>query len=80
MNTGYDKVVLRGDPASGEFAGFYYQGDKLIAVDAINRPREFMLAKKLIRAGARLTPADVADTSQDFKSLANAALAATGDQ
>jgi 3-phenylpropionate/trans-cinnamate dioxygenase ferredoxin reductase subunit len=78
LNAGYDKVILRGDPATSEFAGFYYQGDKLLAVDAINSPREFMLAKKLIRAGARLAPADVADTNQDFKALANAALAATG--
>jgi hypothetical protein len=35
-----------------------------------------MLAKKLVKAGACLDPDDIANTDNDFKSLATAALAA----
>ncbi|TDJ46406.1 MAG: pyridine nucleotide-disulfide oxidoreductase [Gammaproteobacteria bacterium] len=70
----HDQVVLRGNPDSRSFAAFYMQGDLLCAVDAINRPREFMLSKKLIAQGARLEPEILADSSIEFKDLATAAL------
>jgi 3-phenylpropionate/trans-cinnamate dioxygenase ferredoxin reductase subunit len=70
----HDQVVLRGNPDSRSFAAFYMRGDQLIAVDAINRPREFMLSKKLIAQGARLEPEILADSSIEFKDLATAAL------
>ena len=50
------------------------KGDRLIAVDAVNSAREFMLSKKLIAQGARLDPEILADMSIEFKQLANAAL------
>lgn len=70
----HDKVVLRGDPESRSFAAFYMRGDLLIAVDAINKPREFMLSKKLIANGARIEPEILADAELPFKDLATAAL------
>lgn len=70
----HDRVVLRGEPDERSFAAFYMEGDRLIAVDAINRPREFMLSKKLIAQGARFDPEILADTSIEFKALADAAL------
>ena len=62
----HDRVVLRGDPATKSFAAFYLDGDRLLAVDAINSPREFMLGKRLI--GQRQTvPAEVlADPGADL--------------
>lgn len=71
----HDEVVIRGDFADRSFAAFYMKGDLLIAVDAVNSAREFMLSKKLIAQGARLEPEILADTSIDFKDLATAALA-----
>ncbi|MBT8442328.1 MAG: FAD-dependent oxidoreductase [Gammaproteobacteria bacterium] len=71
----HDQVVLRGDPDARSFAAFYMDGDRLIAVDAINKAREFMLSKKLIAAGARIDPEILADESIEFKELATAALA-----
>ncbi|MFQ5635321.1 MAG: NAD(P)/FAD-dependent oxidoreductase [Gammaproteobacteria bacterium] len=71
----HDQVVLRGKPEDREFAAFYMEGDRLIAVDAINRAREFMLSKKLIAQGARLDPEILADSAIDFKDLATAAMA-----
>ena len=74
ISEGYDRVVLRGDPCDRSFAAFYLQGDLLIAVDAINKAREFMLSKKLIANGARIDPEILADTEIPFKDLATAAL------
>jgi 3-phenylpropionate/trans-cinnamate dioxygenase ferredoxin reductase subunit len=71
----HDQVIIRGDFADRSFAAFYMKGDLLLAVDAINSAREFMLSKKLIAQGARIEPEILADTSIDFKELANAALA-----
>lgn len=71
MSAGYDQVIIRGNPADRSFAAIYLDADnRLIAVDAISSPREFMSAKKLIPAGARMDPATVSDTSVPFKELA----------
>lgn len=69
----YTAIVIRGDPDARSFAAFYFAGEQLIAVHAINSPREFMLSKKLIAQGAHLEPAAVADTSRPFKELAEGA-------
>ena len=74
LSGNHDQVVLRGDPEERSFAAFYMAGDRLIAVDAINKAREFMLSKKLIAQGARIDPEILADTSIEFKELATAAL------
>ena len=71
----YTDLVLRGDPATRSFAAFYFAGEQLLAVHAINMAREFMLSKKLIARGARLNPAAVADTDTPFKDLAESAMA-----
>ena len=70
LSQGYDNIVLRGDPEKGRsFAVFYFEGDRLLAVDAINRPGEFMLGKKLLMQGASVDKARLADDSIPAKEL-----------
>ena len=76
LTEGYDQFVMRGDPATRSFAAFYLQNGKLLAVDAVNSPREFMLGKKLIAAGATFKLEELKDMQADFKSLATKALEA----
>jgi 3-phenylpropionate/trans-cinnamate dioxygenase ferredoxin reductase subunit len=76
LSNGYDQIIIRGDQDAHSFAAFYLKGGQVLAIDAINSPREFMLGKKLIAAHARFDPAVLADESVDFKSLATAALEA----
>jgi 3-phenylpropionate/trans-cinnamate dioxygenase ferredoxin reductase subunit len=76
LNNGYDQLIIRGDQDARSFAAFYLKNGRLLAVDAINSPREFMLGKKLVTAQASFDPAELADESTDFKSLATAALEA----
>lgn len=70
---GYDQLVMRGDAAERSFAAFYYKDARIIAVDAVNKPAEFLGAKMLIQSG-RSVPADaIADTSRPMKELVAAA-------
>ena len=66
----YDEVVTRGDPDDASFAVFYLRAGTIIAVDAINRPREFMQGKKLV-AGRTAIPVDeLADDNTPFADIA----------
>lgn len=68
ISTGYDQLVLRGDPATQRnFAAFYLLGGKIIAADTVTRPAEFMLAKKIVAARMALDPAKLADESIPLK-------------
>jgi 3-phenylpropionate/trans-cinnamate dioxygenase ferredoxin reductase subunit len=63
LSTGHDKTVLRGDPATRKFSAFHYQGEKLLAVDSVNRPEDHMPARKLLDQGLSPSFAQVADLS-----------------
>ena len=67
LNQGFDKVVTRqGDAGRSHW---YYEGGQLLAVDAMNDPRAYMVAKRLIEAGKTVDPTLVADPSSDLKAL-----------
>ena len=66
--TGYDRVVTRG-AAPGPTSHWYYFGDRLLAVDAMNDPRAYMIGKKLIQAGRSPRPETIVDPAADLKSL-----------
>jgi len=70
LSQDYDETVVRGDPDASKFAVFYLQNGKLIAVDAVNSPPEFLASKRLIMTGARLAPDLLSDTSQSMKDIA----------
>lgn len=70
---GYDRIVFRGVMADRAFAAFYYKGDKLIAVDAVNRPAEYLGAKMLIQTGRTIQPTILEDISRPMKELVAAA-------
>lgn len=69
ISLGYDRTAIRGAPESGKFSIFYYQGSRLLAVDSINRPLDHILGRKLVEAGASLTPDQAADESVDLRKL-----------
>ena len=66
LSTGYDEVVVRGDPAARRFAAFYLRGGQLLAVDAVNSPREFIAGKKLVANRAHIAPDVLRDPSVDL--------------
>lgn len=70
LSTGYDQVVIRGDMASRSFACLYLRERILIAVDAVNNPRDFVQAKTLIANKAIIDPNVLADTETALKDMA----------
>ncbi|CCQ13999.1 Ferredoxin reductase [Rhodococcus sp. AW25M09] len=49
LNTGYDEVIINGDPERDrDFTCYYLRESELIAADCVNRPRDFMTSKKAI--------------------------------
>jgi len=66
--TGYDAIVVRKEENSS-LSHWYYQGKTLLAVDAINAPRVYMAAKRLIDAGKSPAAKMVADATVDLRSL-----------
>lgn len=64
---GYDRVILRGDPASRSFSCCYLRGAELLAVDAVNQPRDFMAAKKVIAERAPVDLARLADAGLSIR-------------
>ena len=67
LNAGYDDVVARRGDGTDSF--WYYRGDELLAVDAMNDPRGYMIGKRLIEAGKTADKALIADASADLKPL-----------
>jgi 3-phenylpropionate/trans-cinnamate dioxygenase ferredoxin reductase component len=64
------QIVLRGDPASGGFAVFHLADDnRLLAVEAVNAPPEFLGGKAMIGRRQRLDPARIRDLSVTVKQL-----------
>ncbi|MFT3690680.1 NAD(P)/FAD-dependent oxidoreductase [Paenirhodobacter sp.] len=65
LNTGYDRVVSR----AGEGESFwYFREGALLAVDALNDPRAYMVGKRLIESEKSVTPEQVAGAA-DLKAL-----------
>ena len=62
-----DTQVLRGDMDANQFAVFYLKDGKVVAADAVNSPKEFMLCKQL--GGKAADPDMLADPEADLKAL-----------
>lgn len=62
-----DTQVVRGDKAGNHFAVFYLKNGTLVAADAVNSPREFMVCKQLV--GKPVDADKLADPETDLKTL-----------
>jgi 3-phenylpropionate/trans-cinnamate dioxygenase ferredoxin reductase subunit len=69
LNRRYDAVYERRDADSDAQSFWYYQGDTLLAVDAINDSRAYMVGKRLIEMGKSPTPQEAMDPETNLKAL-----------
>ena len=67
LNQGFENVVTRIGEAGRSH--WYYKAGQVLAVDAMNDPRAYMVAKRLIEVGKTADPALVADPGSDLKAL-----------
>ena len=68
LNTGYDHIATR--KGEGEAISFwYYKGDRLLAVDAMNDSRAYMIGKRLLEMGRSVAPAVITNPETNLKAL-----------
>ena len=53
---GHDTTVLRGDPAERSFSVVYLKDGRVIALDCVNRTRDYAQGRKLVEARAVIAP------------------------
>ena len=69
VSNGYDEIVMRGNQEDRSFACAYLQEGRLIAIDAINAPRDFVQAKPLIADAVMPDREMLADAGTMLKEL-----------
>jgi 3-phenylpropionate/trans-cinnamate dioxygenase ferredoxin reductase subunit len=62
-----DEQIVRGSKEDNQFAVFYLKEGKVVAADAVNSPKEFMVCKQLI--GQSVDTAILGDAEADLKQL-----------
>ena len=72
LNTGYDRVMTRPGEHENAASFWYYKGDNLLAVDAMNDARAYMVGKRLIDAGKSPDPDAIENVDTDLKALLKA--------
>ncbi|MCU0883113.1 MAG: FAD-dependent oxidoreductase [Hyphomonadaceae bacterium] len=71
LSGGAAMTIIRGDRDARRFAAFHLDGDsRLLAVDAINAPPEFVVGKQLIARGSKVAPEKLGDMSVSMKQIA----------
>jgi 3-phenylpropionate/trans-cinnamate dioxygenase ferredoxin reductase component len=70
LSQGHDRVITRGRPEERSFITFYLEAGRIIAADAVNRPKDFLAAKRLVGELAEITPESLADESRPLQSAA----------
>ncbi|NSX54418.1 NAD(P)/FAD-dependent oxidoreductase [Parasulfitobacter algicola] len=69
LNLGYDAVVVRPSDTRDGQSHWYYAGNTLLAVDAMNDARNYMIGKRLIEAGKSPAPDIISNPDTDMKAL-----------
>jgi len=67
LTTGYDRVVVRGDPGQGSFSAFCYKSGQLVGVESVNRGSDHVFGRKILGMNRSIEPEQAADTSFDLK-------------
>ncbi|HVY20309.1 MAG TPA: FAD-dependent oxidoreductase [Bauldia sp.] len=69
LSGGATHSVTRGAADAGSFSVFHYAGDRLVAIDSVNRPADHVLGRRMIGAGVSPSPSLAADEGADLKAL-----------
>lgn len=69
LNTGHDSTVTRSGASEASQSIWYYEGARLVAVDAMNAPRDYMVGKRLIETGLSPDARVISDPDTNLKAL-----------
>jgi len=73
LTQGHDEVVQRGSLAQRSCITFYLRAGRVLAVEAVNRPADFMVCRKLIETGVAVQTAQLTDPDKPLRDLLQAA-------
>ena len=65
----HDKVIMRGDMSDAKFMLLYTKDEKLIAVDAVNNSKEFLICKKLVANKVTIKPDEISNPDMNLNDL-----------
>lgn len=69
LSAGYDTTVVRGDPAERSFSVIYLREGKVIALDCVNRTKDYAQGRKLVENRAEIDPERLLDTERALKDI-----------
>ena len=69
LSTGFDEVVVRGDPDSRSFSVVYLKGGKVIALDCVNAVKDYVQGRAHVLSGAALDMQQLADPAIPLKEV-----------
>jgi len=69
LSTGYDRTIIRGDPDTRSFSLVYLSDGAVIALDCVNRVKDYVQGRALVEARAAINPMLLADPEIPLKSL-----------
>jgi 3-phenylpropionate/trans-cinnamate dioxygenase ferredoxin reductase subunit len=70
LSTGYNKVLLRKEEGDlQKFSIWYFKDDELLAVDAVNNAKAYVIGTKFIKERKLVDPIKLTDPTTPFKPL-----------
>ena len=69
LSTGFDQTIVRGDPDARSFSLVYLSDGAVIALDCVNRVKDYVQGRALVEARAAIDPMLLADPEIPLKSM-----------
>ncbi len=69
LSSQHDDAVVRGEPASRSFSIIYRRKGRVVALDCINSPREFIHGRALVQNRVRANLTELSDPGVPLKEL-----------
>ncbi|PZO75028.1 MAG: pyridine nucleotide-disulfide oxidoreductase [Sphingomonas hengshuiensis] len=67
LSTGYEMAIVRGDLANRNFTVIYVSNNRIIALDCVNRTKDYVQGKALIQTGVDVSNLDLTDDRVPLK-------------
>jgi 3-phenylpropionate/trans-cinnamate dioxygenase ferredoxin reductase subunit len=68
LTQGHDRAIARGEPNAGAFSVYCFRGRSLVGVESMNRPADFVAAKRALTEALPITAEEVGHPAFDLRS------------
>ena len=73
LSMGFDQIVVRGEPESRSFSIVYLRDGKVVALDCVNKVKDYVQGKKLVERHAVIDPTLLGDNDVALKEMGEGA-------